>query len=143
MNEDAMHTAEPMIARLVLILVAAATLVSNAANVADAGTPHKVGACETTSILSIRQKFGEEPPRKSEADRGTAFELKNGVTGVDDGYVDDIAKSRIGDRVRTCLTYIPSDCPKGDERGKVYKTTNLRAHKSWELQDSSHSCGGA
>ena len=31
----------------------------------------------------------------------------------------------------------------GDNRGKIYTTTNLRTLDSWTLTDSEHSCGGA
>jgi hypothetical protein len=41
------------------------------------------------------------------------------------------------------LVSIPRHCPKGDNRGRVYRTTNLRTHKSWKLPDSEHMCGGA
>jgi hypothetical protein len=45
--------------------------------------------------------------------------------------------------VRMCLVSLPQDCPKGDERGKIYRTRNLRTKKSWKLPDAEHSCGGA
>ena len=40
-----------------------------------------------------------------------------------------IEQSRKGDRGRMRLVSIPHPCPKGDDRGRVYKTTNLRTHQ--------------
>jgi hypothetical protein len=37
----------------------------------------------------------------------------------------------------------PLPCPPGDDRGRVYKTTNLRTRETWTLPDSQYSCGGA
>ena len=51
--------------------------------------------------------------------------------------------SRPGDRVITCLVSIPRGCPPGDDRGRLYTTTNLRTEDSWTLPDSQHRCGGA
>jgi hypothetical protein len=51
--------------------------------------------------------------------------------------------ARVGDKVQLCLTSLPQDCPPGDVRGKVYKATDLRTGKSWELPDAEHMCGGA
>jgi hypothetical protein len=65
------------------------------------------------------------------------------ASGVADNYVADIAKSKVGDPVRTCVVSLPEGCPPNDDRGRVYKTTNLRTHRTWVLQDSDHSCGGA
>ena len=42
-----------------------------------------------------------------------------------------------------CLVSAPQDCPQGDARGKIYRTTNQRTKKSWKLPDSEHACGGA
>ena len=42
-----------------------------------------------------------------------------------------------------CLIQIPYPCPPGDNRGRLYKTTNLRTHRSWTLRDAEHMCGGA
>ncbi len=57
--------------------------------------------------------------------------------------VQEIIRSRVGDPVLMCLVEIPQDCPPGDDRGKIYTTTNLRTQESWTLPDSQHSCGGA
>jgi hypothetical protein len=57
--------------------------------------------------------------------------------------VPAIKESRQGDPVRMCLVSIPRKCPKDDNRGRVYRTTNLRTRKPWTLPDSEHMCGGA
>lgn len=76
-------------------------------------------------------------------DEGTSVELRNGVYGISYEYVPAIGRSRIGDKVMTCLASVPEGCPKGDSRGKFYTTTNLRTQESWTLPDSQHMCGGA
>jgi hypothetical protein len=55
----------------------------------------------------------------------------------------EINESKAGDPVSICLTELPKECPPGDDRGKIYKTVNLRSRKSWTLPDSEHMCGGA
>jgi hypothetical protein len=82
-------------------------------------------------------------PKKGDLGEGTSVELKNGVYGISYEYVEAVGNSRIGDRVTTCLVSIPKGCPKGDDRGKFYKTTNLRTQETWALPDSQHMCGGA
>jgi hypothetical protein len=54
-----------------------------------------------------------------------------------------IHRSRPGDKAKVCLVSIPKNCPPNDDRGKVYRATNLRTGESWEAPDSQHSCGGA
>ena len=82
-------------------------------------------------------------PKGDGIDEGTSVDLKNGVYGVSYAYVDAVARSRVGDRVMTCLVLLPTGCPRGDDRGKMYTTTNLRTLDSWTLPDSQHMCGGA
>ena len=74
---------------------------------------------------------------------GAVFIFENG--GVQISYERDeaVVHSRVGDPVRICLVELPKDCPPGDERGKIYRTTNLRTGKHWEMPDSQHMCGGA
>ena len=74
---------------------------------------------------------------------GTHVDYKNGGAGVSYEKEAAVANSKIGDHVLICLVFIPSNCPAGDDRGKIYTTTNLRTLDSWTLPDSQHSCGGA
>jgi hypothetical protein len=69
--------------------------------------------------------------------------FENGGYQVSYDTVPAIEYSKVGDPVRMCLVSIPKNCPKGADRGRVYRTTNLRMHKSWKLMDSEHMCGGA
>jgi len=107
--------------------------------------PTAVGTCSATTITEIGTRFGPRlvQPKNGDADDGTSIALKNGVYGISYRYVPEVGRSRIGDKVLTCLVSVPTGCPKGDDRGKVYTTTNLRTQESWTLSDSQHMCGGA
>ncbi len=54
-----------------------------------------------------------------------------------------VERSRVGDPAIVCLASLPQDCPKGDERGKVYASADLRTLLAWSLPDAEHMCGGA
>jgi hypothetical protein len=101
------------------------------------GLPTHVGACAKTRIKSIETRLEGVP------DSGSAVTFNNGGYQVSYDTVPAIKHSKAGDPVRMCLVSIPRHCPKGDDRGRVYRTTNLRTHKSWKLPDSEHMCGGA
>ena len=74
---------------------------------------------------------------------GTSVVFRNGGYQVSYEKIPAIVNSRAGDHVMICLVFVPKNCPKGDVRGKVYTTTNLRTLESWTLPDAEHSCGGA
>jgi hypothetical protein len=99
----------------------------------------QVGACSQATIGFIGGRLEGD----SNFETGTAVQFDNG--GVQISYERDegVVNSQVGDPVRICLVSIPSDCPPGDDRGKVYTTTNLRTGASWEMPDSQHMCGGA
>ena len=86
--------------------------------------------------LETRLIDGEGKPI---ADSGSAIVLVNGGYQVSYEKVPALDASRPGDGVRICLVSVPKDCPKGDHRGKIYKTTNLRTHGDWTLPDAEHS----
>jgi hypothetical protein len=98
--------------------------------------PECVGQCAMTAIREVGTRLGTPGS-------GSAVSFENGGTQVGYETVPAIDHSRPGDRVRMCLVSIPKNCPKGDERGRVYRTTNLRTRQSWTLADSAHMCGGA
>ncbi|MCV3764900.1 hypothetical protein [Rhizobium sp. TRM95796] len=101
--------------------------------------PTLIGACAITSIVEIGGRLeGDET-----FETGTYVAFAN--EGLQIGYdrVEAVVRSKIGDPVRICLTDIPKDCPPGDDRGRGYRTTNLRTGESWEMADSQHMCGGA
>lgn len=99
--------------------------------------PRRVGACVRTRIKSVETRLEGTPGS------GSAVSFKNGGYQVSYDTVPAIEHSKAGDPVWMCLVSIPRHCPKGDNRGRVYRTTNLRTHKTWKLPDSEHMCGGA
>lgn len=115
-----------------IITLAAATTIAHAA-----GPPTRIGGCTKTNVKRITTRLVDTPGS------GSAVYLTNGGFQVSYDTVPSVDGSRPGDPVRMCLVWMPKDCPPGDDRGKVYKTTNLRTNRSWELPDSHHQCGGA
>ncbi len=119
------------------VAVMAAAALAFAPAIAGAPLPNKVGDCVTTSVKSIGTRLD------GIADSGSAIEYANGLYQVSYDIIPEIAESKAGDPVTLCLTELPQDCPPGDDRGKIYKATNLRTHRIWVAPDSEHSCGGA
>lgn len=107
----------------------------------NGGLPQQVGQCASTTVATITDRFGDDV--RANPDSGSAVTFANGGTQVSYDKVDALIESEVGDPVLMCLIFIPQDCPPGDERGRVYTTTNLRTQQSWSLPDSQHSCGGA
>jgi hypothetical protein len=101
--------------------------------------PTQVGECSESTIAMIGGRLEGDDTFES----GTAVQFDNGGSQISYDRIDAVVNSRIGDPVRICLVSIPEGCPPGDERGRVYSTTNLRSGEAWELPDSSHLCGGA
>ena len=124
-------------------LVALALVV--AATGAEAASPAKVGTCAATNIKAIGTRFEDKlaKPKKDDIDQCTSIALANETYGVSYSFEEPVYNSRVGDKVLTFLVQAPKDCPKGDDRGKVYTTTNLRTLQFWTLSDSQHNCGGA
>ena len=105
--------------------------------------PTRVGACVVTNIESIETRLVDGATHQPMPGSGSAVRFANGGYQVSYDTVPAIEESRMGDRVRMCFVSTPLNCPKGDDRGKIYNSTNLRTHKNWRLPDSEHSCGGA
>lgn len=101
--------------------------------------PTRVGACSEATISFIGGRLEGD----NDFDSGTAVRFDNGGVQISYDREEGVVNSRVGDPVRICLASIPEGCPPGDERGRVYVTTNLRTGSSWEMPDSSHMCGGA
>ena len=97
----------------------------------------RVGSCVETKIKEVSTRLEDTPGS------GSAVAFANGEFQVSYDQIEAVDQSRAGDPVRLCLVAIPKNCPKGDNRGYKYRTTNLRTHKSWTLFNSSHMCGGA
>jgi hypothetical protein len=105
--------------------------------------PKKVGGCAATTIKSVGTRLVDGVTNQPMRGSGSAVRFVNGGGQVSYDTVPAIEQSRAGDPVRICLVSIPRNCPKGDNRGRIYKTTNLRTHNTWRLSDSEHACGGA
>ena len=124
--------------RVVVCLVAVAL----AAPAAAEPMPKHVGGCAKTRVLRVETRLidGDGKPI---AGSGSAIDFVNGGYQVSYDAVAAVDASRPGDAVEVCLVSLPKGCPKGDHRGKIYKTTNLRTRGAWTLPDAEHSCGGA
>ncbi len=105
--------------------------------------PAKPGDCVSTTITAIETRLQDDATHEPVPGSGSAVRFANGGYQVSYDTVPEIEDSKKGDKVRMCLVSKPQDCPEGDERGKIYRTTNLRTKKSWKLPDSEHTCGGA
>jgi len=90
--------------------------------------------CTLTTVVHVGYRAG---------DSGSVIQYANGRWQVDYDFIPGIHNSRRGDSVRLCLREIPFGCPPGDDRGRTYKSTNLRTFETWSALDSEHSCGGA
>ena len=105
------------------------------------GLPTEIGQCVNTSIAQIGSRFADDI--NANPDDGSAVQFANGGGQVSYDKEPGLLHAEVGDPVLMCLVQLPQDCPPGDDRGKVYTTTDLRTQESWTLSDSQHSCGGA
>lgn len=107
-----------------------------------ADMPKRVGQCAVSAVKKVETRL-TDGAGKLVPGSGSAIEFANGGSQVSYEQMTAVDRSRPGDPVRICLVSIPTDCPPGDNRGRTYKTTNLRTHRSWTLPNSEHMCGGA
>jgi len=105
--------------------------------------PVHEGTCVWTKISRVEQRLQDGEHGPFVAGSGSAVELANGGYQVSYEEIPEVNHSRKGDRVLMCLVALPRHCPPGDNRGKIYTTTNLRTMESWTLPDAEHMCGGA
>jgi hypothetical protein len=118
--------------------IATVLILAGFASAAVAGPlPTKVGQCTATTIKAISTRLD------GIADSGDQVTYANGAMGVSYDTIKGLKGARAGDAVKLCLVTIPDGCPPGDDRGKVYRATDLRTHASWQASDSEHICGGA
>lgn len=101
--------------------------------------PRKVLTCGGSTITQTGPRLEGDTTN----DSGTSVSFRNGIYQVSYDKEEAILQSKKGDHVMICLVFVPKGCPKGDTRGRIYTTTNLRTLQSWTLPDSQHSCGGA
>ena len=130
-----------MMIRVLPVLLAPVLL--SAAPPPRVGVPMRVGQCAASRIAVVGQRLEDGATHVQVPGSGSQVELANGILGVSYDQVAAVNRSRRGDPVRVCLVSIPRHCPPGDDRGRFYRTTNLRTHQSWTLPDAEHSCGGA
>ena len=114
-----------------------------AATAIAAPLPAAVGQCSDTRIAKIGERLEDGATGEPMAGSGSAVTFANRGYQVSYDEEPAIQHSRRGDPVHICLVKLPQNCPRGDHRGRIYTTTNLRTGESWTLPDSEHSCGGA
>jgi hypothetical protein len=125
-----------------LVLIASSTMiVSYPAH--SAPPPTQIGQCANTFIQRIGTRFIDSSTGTSTTGNGTSALLTNGVYLVSYDQVKQLQVARVGDQVKLCLLHIPENCPRSDNRGKIYSLLNYRTGGSVNLPDSQHMCGGA
>ena len=105
--------------------------------------PVRIGQCSTTTVKQVETRLMDGATNQPMPGSGSAIEFANGGYQVSYDQVPAVDRSRPGDPVTMCLVSVPRHCPPGDDRGRMYKTTNLRTRGSWTLPDAEHECGGA
>ena len=127
------------------ITVVAALVLAGSASVPAlaADLPTRVGQCVQTTVKSVETRLADGATNRPVPGSGSAISFANGGYQVSYEQLRAVDSSHSGDPARMCLVSVPKDCPPGDDRGREYKTTNLRTHRSWNLPDAEHSCGGA
>jgi hypothetical protein len=105
--------------------------------------PTTSGTCVLTTISEISTRLVDGSTGRPVPGSDSAVNFANKGYQVSYDEEPAITRSRRGDSVYMCLMKVPTDCPPGDNRGRIYTTTNLRTLESWTLPDSEHSCGGA
>ncbi|WP_245446349.1 lysozyme inhibitor LprI family protein [Mesorhizobium kowhaii] len=112
-------------------------------NGADQPLPSAIGQCASTHIETLTTRLGDDPLATASPEAGSAATFTNGGTAVSYDREPGLAASKVGDAAVMCLISIPRDCPKDDERGRVYYGIDLAIKGSRALPDSQHMCGGA
>lgn len=116
--------------------------------------PKKVGKCVDSTISDKYTRFENvDAGEDGGGEVSVAFENELALfiqtisnfpkTANPDKYMFTTNDFALGDKVKLCLKELPTDCPKGDDRGKVYTVTNYKNNKSFVGIDSWHLCGGA
>lgn len=123
-------------------IVLAASLWLTSSALAEA-LPTRVGHCAGTRVKKVETRLFDGATNRPIPGSGSAIEFVNGGYQVSYEQVRAVDWSRRGDRVKICLVSIPKGCPPGDQRGRIYRTTNLRTGGVWTLPDFEHRCGGA
>jgi hypothetical protein len=129
-----------------VVATVALSLMVGQGQAAAQSLPLLVGQCVLTTIAHVGQRVEDSRTGKSIPGSGSDVSFAGFAYGghqVSYDEIPQISRSRHGDKVYVCLMKIPTNCPPGDDRGRIYTTTNLRTMESWTLPDSEHGCGGA
>ena len=104
--------------------------------------PAAIGRCAETIVTKVvRRPYEKDDP--AAVNFGSAIRYKNGGGQISSEQNAGIDASMPGDRVQICLVALPYNCPRGDKRGAVYHTLNMRTGQEWDAPNSEHACGGA
>ena len=133
------HRRSALLIALVLALPAAVL----AQRVRNDPPPVRPGSCAFTHVRQVAHRLEDGATHRPIRDSGSAVLFANRLYQVSYEQIGAVDRSRRGDPVWICLIRQPDHCPPGDDRGKLYTTTNLRTEESWTLPDSEHGCGGA
>jgi hypothetical protein len=82
--------------------------------------------CVKTRIARLEHQLQSGSNGPFMPDSGSAVRFANGLYQISYDELDAVHESRVGDPVFICLVRLPQSCPPGDNRGRVYTTTNLR-----------------
>ena len=107
-----------------------------------AALPKTPGHCALTKVKVVGERL-EGGPGEFVPGSGSDIEETNGGNQVSYDQIPAMDTARRGDAVVLCLVSLPQDCPKGDDRGKVYAGGDLRTLRAWSEADAEHMCGGA
>jgi hypothetical protein len=101
--------------------------------------PEQIGQCIDNIVEEVAPRLSDD----KNFENGVSIMFGNGAFQISFDRVQAVIDSQESDPVSICLTQLPKGCPPGDDRGKVYKTTNKRTGQSWEMANDTHTCGGA
>lgn len=124
-------------------LIIALALMSPFMAEAQVSWPTQFGQCAITQVAQIATRLVDNRGALIPESGSAIFYVNNHAQVSYDVHDAISTDTRVGDYVLVCLVFIPKNCPPGDDRGKVYTTTNLRTLGSWTLGETQHGCGGA
>lgn len=122
--------------RLILFLLIVVLVMWGFYYFTHSAVPKKIGECSKTTIVEIGTRLEGDP------NSGSYVKYANGIVQISYELIPGIETARIGDKINLCLVSIPSDCPPGDNRGKIYSALDEDSGHVWQASDSQHSCGG-
>jgi len=103
-----------------------------------ASEPTTANTCANTFVSYVGSRLEGVSAREA----GSAITFTNRLYSDSYNY-QEYGGSKKGDEVTLCLLSIPKNCPRGDDRGKVFSVTNRRTELSFTISKGHHLCGGA